>query len=70
VSNLTEQEEHDSAKAKRSEAALAGHLDNDNADRRVSKPAIHPEEGKKYEDFQLSYAIDRLNGNGQQAASQ
>jgi carboxyl-terminal processing protease len=71
VSNLTEKEEHDSERAaKRSEAALAGHLDNDNAERRVSKTVIHPEEGKKYDDFQLSYALDRLNGEASNTASQ
>jgi len=25
-------------------------------------PTIRPEEGKKYDDFQLSYALDRLDG--------
>jgi len=70
VSNLTEKEDHDSAKAaKRSEAALAGHLDNENADRRVGKTVIHPEEGKKYDDFQLSYALDRLNGDSTSSAT-
>jgi carboxyl-terminal processing protease len=69
VSNLTEKEDHDSVKAKRTEAALAGHLDNENAERRVSKTVIHPEEGKKYDDFQLSYALDRLNGDATSATS-
>jgi carboxyl-terminal processing protease len=70
VSNLTEKEDHDGAKAaKRSEAALAGHLDNEAAGARVSKTVIHPEEGKKYDDFQLSYALDRLNGDSTSAIS-
>jgi hypothetical protein len=25
-------------------------------------PTIRPEEGKKYDDFQLAYAMDRLDG--------
>jgi len=70
VSNQTEKEEHDSVQAaKRSEAALAGHLDSENSERNPTKAAVHPEEGKKYDDFQLSYALDRLNGNSPDAVS-
>jgi carboxyl-terminal processing protease len=71
VSKLTEKEEHDSAKsANRSEASLAGHLDNGEAgERRVTKTVIHPEEGKKYDDFQLSYVLDRLSEGSASANS-
>ena len=70
VSNKTEKEEHDADRSvKRSEASLAGHLDNERAERHAGKPVIHPEEGKKTDDFQLSYALDRLNGAGASSAS-
>ena len=48
----------------RSEADLPGHLSNDaEGAKHVSKaPVIRPEPGKKYDDFQLAYALDRLNG--------
>jgi len=63
VSNLTEkaQSEADQFTA-RSEATLAGHLDAEGAQRNTKMPTIRPEEGKKYDDFQLSYALDRLDG--------
>src|SRR5215471_12666141 len=63
VSNLTEksQAEADQFTA-RSEATLAGHLDAEGAQRNTKMPTIRPEEGKKYDDFQLSYALDRLDG--------
>jgi hypothetical protein len=44
-------------------------LDSENSERKPSKAAVHPEEGKKYDDFQLSYALDRLNGNSPDAVS-
>jgi carboxyl-terminal processing protease len=70
VSNKTDKEEHDADRsAKRSEASLAGHLDSEKVDKHASKPVIHPEEGKKVDDFQLSYALDRLNGAGTSSAS-
>jgi carboxyl-terminal processing protease len=70
VSNLTEKEEHDSQKAaKRTEAALAGHFDSEANERRVAKTVVHPEDGKKYDDFQLSYALDQLNGSATYATS-
>jgi carboxyl-terminal processing protease len=70
VSNKTEKEDHDSDRSgKRSEAALAGHLDSEAAERRVTKTVIHAEEGKKSDDFQLSYALDRLNEKGPPSAS-
>jgi carboxyl-terminal processing protease len=63
VSNLTDkaQAEADQFSA-RSEATLAGHLDAEGAQRNTKMPTIRPEEGKKYDDFQLSYALDRLDG--------
>ncbi len=63
VSNLTaaDQAQQDHS-AIRSEASLAGHLDAEGAQPRNNVPAIHPEEGKKYDDFQLAYALDRLDG--------
>jgi carboxyl-terminal processing protease len=63
VSNLTEKEQAESDQfASRSEATLAGHLDAEGAQRNTKMPTIRPEEGKKYDDFQLSYALDRLDG--------
>ena len=41
---------------------LPGHLDAEGAQRNTKMPIIRPEAGKVYDDFQLSYAIDRLNG--------
>ncbi len=63
VSNLTEkaQAEADQFSA-RTEATLAGHLDAEGAQRNTKMPTIRPEEGKKYDDFQLAYALDRLDG--------
>jgi len=63
VSNLTEkaQAEADQFTA-RTEATLAGHLDAEGAQRNTKMPTIRPEEGKKYDDFQLAYALDRLDG--------
>jgi carboxyl-terminal processing protease len=46
----------------RSEADLPGHLSNDAAGAKHKLPVIRPEPGKKYDDFQLAYALDRLNG--------
>jgi carboxyl-terminal processing protease len=63
VSNLTQQEQSTRDQfALRSEAALAGHLDAEGAQRNTKMPVVRPELGKKYDDFQLSYAIDRLHG--------
>jgi carboxyl-terminal processing protease len=63
VSNLTEkaQAEADQFTA-RTEATLAGHLDAEGAQRNTKMPTIRPEEGKKVDDFQLAYALDRLDG--------
>jgi carboxyl-terminal processing protease len=46
----------------RREASLAGHLDAEGAERDVSMPVIRPEPGTSFDDFQLSYALDRLRG--------
>jgi hypothetical protein len=46
----------------RSEASLAGHLDAEGAQRNTKMPTIRPEDGKKVDDFQLAYALDRLDG--------
>ncbi len=63
VSNLTEKQQAEVDQfTSRSEATLAGHLDAEGAQRNTKMPTIRPEEGKKYTDFQLSYALDRLEG--------
>jgi carboxyl-terminal processing protease len=63
VSNLTDKAQSEADQfTSRSEATLAGHLDAEGAQRNTKMPTIRPEEGKKYDDFQLSYALDRLDG--------
>jgi carboxyl-terminal processing protease len=63
VSNLNEKEQAEADQfTSRSEATLAGHLDAEGAQRNTKMPTIRPEEGKKYDDFQLSYALDRMEG--------
>jgi carboxyl-terminal processing protease len=63
VSNLTEKQQAEADQfSTRSEASLAGHLDAEGAQRNTKMPTIRPEEGKKYDDFQLSYALDRIEG--------
>ena len=47
--------------ARPSEADLPGHLQGDGA-KKASQPVIHAAPGKKYDDFQLSYALDLLHG--------
>ena len=70
VSNLTEKEDHDSGRAaKRTEASLAGHFDSEPVTRPAPTTVIRPEEGKKYDDFQLSYALGRLTGDTNYAVS-
>jgi carboxyl-terminal processing protease len=47
-----------------SEAELEGHLAGEPLPpKRVEAPVIEPAPGKKYDDFQLSYALDLLRGN-------
>jgi carboxyl-terminal processing protease len=70
VSNLSEKEEHDSGRgAKRTEASLEGHFDAEISQRPASTVVIRPEEGKKYDDFQLSYALGRLTGDANYAVT-
>jgi len=71
VSNLTEKAQAEADQfTSRSEATLAGHLDAEGAQRNTKMPTIRPEEGKKYDDFQLSYALDRLDGKIVSAGTQ
>mgnify|MGYP003331564755 CR=1 FL=1 len=63
VSNLTDKQQSDADQfSTRSEASRAGHFDAEGAQRNTKMPTIRPEEGKKYDDFQLSYALDRIEG--------
>jgi carboxyl-terminal processing protease len=62
VSQLSEKDDTD-ARFLRSEAELPGHLAAEGQRRRAAQAAIiRPAPGKTYDDFQLSYAIDRMNG--------
>ena len=71
VSNLTQQDQATQDQfTQRSEAELPGHFDAEGAQRNTKLPVIRPEPGKKYDDFQLSYAIDRLHGKVVTAAAQ
>ncbi len=45
-----------------SEADLPGHLAPEDVAKRRAPPVIRPPAGKKFDDFQLSYALDILNG--------
>ena len=63
VSNMTAKEQADAEKeGMRSEATLAGHLDAEGVHRNTHVVALRPEEGKKYGDFQLDYALEKLDG--------
>jgi carboxyl-terminal processing protease len=48
--------------ARPSEADLPGHLIGEPVVKKSNAPVIQPAPGKKYDDFQLSYAEDLLNG--------
>ena len=49
--------------ARPSEADLRGHLTGEPVPaKRVNAPVIKPAAGQKYDDFQLSYALDLLHG--------
>jgi carboxyl-terminal processing protease len=48
--------------ARPSEADLPGHLQGEPVAKKNGAPVIQPAPGKKYDDFQLSYAEDLLNG--------
>ncbi|MGD0144293.1 MAG: S41 family peptidase [Rhizomicrobium sp.] len=45
-----------------SEADLPGHLNGESGPKKQPAQIIHPAPGKKYDDFQLSYALDLLRG--------
>ncbi len=56
-------DENDTPKiARPSEADLPGHLAGENDPKKANAPIIHAAPGKKYDDFQLSYALDLLRG--------
>src|SRR5665213_3695855 len=48
--------------ARPSEADLPGHLIGEPVAKKANAPVISPAPGKKYDDFQLSYALDLLHG--------
>ena len=48
--------------ARPSEADLPGHLIGEPVAKKANAPVIKPAPGKKYDDFQLSYALDLLHG--------
>src|SRR5579872_5216398 len=48
--------------ARPSEADLPGHLAGEVASKKANAPVIRAAPGKKYDDFQLSYALDLLRG--------
>ena len=48
--------------ARPSEADLPGHLQGEAALKNKNAPVIHAAPGKKYDDFQLAYALDLLRG--------
>jgi carboxyl-terminal processing protease len=53
-----------------SEADLPGHLNNDAANKSRKQNVIRPPAGKKFDDFQLSYALDLLNGKSTMLTAQ
>jgi len=53
-----------------SEADLPGHLSNDAENKKKNQTVIKPPAGKKVDDFQLSYALDLLNGKNNVAIAQ
>jgi carboxyl-terminal processing protease len=55
--------------ARPSEADLPGHLIGEPVAKKVNAPVIQPATGKKYDDFQLSYAEDLLHGKMTVAAA-
>ena len=48
--------------ARPSEADLPGHLIGEPVPKKINAPVVQPPPGKKYDDFQLSYAEDLLHG--------
>ena len=61
VSQLSEKDDP-GAIVRRSEADLPGHFEAEAKPGQSNVPVIRPAADKKYDDFQLSYALDRLNG--------
>jgi carboxyl-terminal processing protease len=61
---VAEGDENDAAAklARESEADLPGHLIGESAAKKPAAPVIHAPAGKKFDDFQLSYALDLLHG--------
>jgi carboxyl-terminal processing protease len=56
--------------ARQSEADLRGHLAGEPVPaKRVNAPVAKPAPGKKYDDFQLAYALDLVNGKMTVAAA-
>ncbi len=55
--------------ARPSEADLPGHLIGEPVPKKISAPVVQPAPGKKYDDFQLSYALDLLHGKMTVAAA-
>jgi carboxyl-terminal processing protease len=56
--------------ARQSEADLRGHLAGEPVPaKRVNAPVVKPAPGKKYDDFQLAYALDLVNGKMTVAAA-
>ena len=63
VSNLSREDQAERDRfSSRSEAVLPGHMEAEGEQREVDIPVIRPESTVSYDDFQLSYALDRLNG--------
>jgi len=56
--------------ARPSEADLPGHLVGEPVNKKANAPVITPAPGKKYDDFQLSYALDLIRGKMTVAAAQ
>ena len=56
--------------ARPSEADLPGHLVGEPVVKKANAPVITPAPGKKYDDFQLSYALDLLHGKVTVASAQ
>ena len=55
--------------ARPSEADLPGHLVGEPLPKKTAAPVVSPAPGKKYDDFQLSYALDLLHGKMTVAAA-
>jgi len=61
--SVAQGDEEDASKLEHiSEAELPGHLSPEGAAKKDTTPIIRPAAGKKYDDFELSYALDLLHG--------